>query len=62
MATFWGFTKIGKRGGVIKNNIYGESPKKGSLAKNREEGDFEVEVDILMHTNSYLDLNFYAEY
>ena len=51
MATFWGFTKTGKRGVVIKNNIYGESPKKGSLAKNRDEGDFEVELDTLMHIN-----------
>ena len=27
--------------GVTKNNIYGELPKKGGLAKNREEGVFE---------------------
>ena len=62
MAIFWGFSKIGKRGEVTKNNIYGELPKKGSLAKNREEDDFEVEFDTLMHTNSNLDLDFYAEY
>ena len=38
-------------GGGHKKNIYGELPKKGVLAKDREEGVFDVGVvDTSMHT------------
>ena len=38
-------------GGGTKKNMHGELPKKGGLAKNREEGVFEGSgVDTLMHT------------